>query len=78
MFQRRKHSKSNKSVIVSSSNSVSDRERAVNLGVNLIKTSDTKIINQCSSNTNVRVGIPSKRDLYTRTIIAEGKADHTM
>ncbi|KAJ6874889.1 hypothetical protein NC652_034566 [Populus alba x Populus x berolinensis] len=78
MFQRRKHSKSNKSVIVSSSSSVSDRERAVNLGANLIKTSDTNIINQCSSNTNVRVGIPSKRDLYTRTIIVEGKADHTM
>jgi nicotinic acid mononucleotide adenylyltransferase len=66
MFQRRKGSMSNKSITVSSISSVSDCERAINLSVNLIKTSDTNIINQCSSNTNIRVGIPSKIDLYTR------------
>jgi hypothetical protein len=78
MFQRRKGSKSNKSVTVSSISSVSDCERAINLSVNLIKTPDTNIINQCSSNTNIRVGIPSKKDLYTRKNITEAKADHIM
>ena len=75
IFQRRKHSKSNKSVIVSSSSSVHDCERVVNLGANIIEAPNTNITNQCSSNTNIRVGIPSKRDLYTSTIIAEGKVD---
>ncbi|KAJ6868385.1 hypothetical protein NC651_033453 [Populus alba x Populus x berolinensis] len=65
MFQRRKHSKSNKSVIVLSSSSVSDRERAINLDGNIIEALDTSITNQCSSNMNIRVGIPSnKRPLY--------------
>jgi hypothetical protein len=78
MFQRRKGSKSNKSVTVSSISSVSDCERAINLSVNLIKTSDTNIINQCSSNTNIRVGIPSKIDLYTRKKILQKRRPTTL
>ena len=55
MFQRRKSLKSNKSITVSSISSVSVHERAVNLGANLIKALDTKVINQCSSNRNIRL-----------------------